>query len=64
MPDAGNLAAFLLRLSEEHDGVVYRRIVGTIRLIAPFFDDFDLKPTSPSKTDIILNWRNETEHSF
>jgi len=53
MPDAGNLASFLLRLSEEHDGVVYRRIVGTIRLIAPFFDDFDLKPTSPSKTDIM-----------
>ena len=59
MPDAGNLAAFLLRLSEVHDGVVYRRIVGTIRLIAPFFDDFDLKPTIPGKTDIILNWRNK-----
>ena len=59
MPDAANLAAFLLRLSKENEGVVYRRIVGTIRLIAPFFDNFDLKTTSPGKADIILNWRSK-----
>ncbi len=57
LPDAGNLAAFLLRLREESGGSVYRRIVTTIRLIAPFFDDFELEPASPDKKDIILNWR-------
>ena len=59
MHDAGNLAAFLLRLREENDGSVYRRIVSTVQLIAPFFDDFDLEPTGPGKKDVILNWRDK-----
>jgi predicted ATPase len=59
MPDAGNLAAFLLRLREESDGAVYQRIVTTIRLIAPFFEDFDLDPSGPGKKDVILNWREK-----
>jgi predicted ATPase len=57
MPDAGNLAAFLLRLREENGGSAYQRIVTTIRLLAPFFDDFDLEPAGPSKKEVILNWR-------
>ena len=54
-PDAGNLAAMLyaLKLSGETD---YRRIVTTIRQVAPFFDDFDLEPADTR--DIILNWRH------
>ncbi len=59
MPDAGNLAAFLLRLREENGGSVYQRIVTTIRLIAPFFDDFSLEPEGSNKNDIILNWRDK-----
>ncbi|MGH9844145.1 MAG: AAA family ATPase [Blastocatellia bacterium] len=59
MPDAGNLAAFLLRLREENGGSAYQRIVTTIRLIAPFFDDFELEPSGPNKTEIILNWREK-----
>jgi predicted ATPase len=59
MPDAGNLAAFLLRLRDENDGGVYQRIVSTIRLIAPFFADFDLEPSGLNKKDIILNWRDK-----
>lgn len=59
MPDAGNLAAFLLRLREEQGGSAYQRIVTTIQLIAPFFDDFDLEPSGPNKRDIILNWREK-----
>jgi predicted ATPase len=59
MPDAGNLAALLLRYREENGGSVYKRIVSTIRLIAPFFVDFDLVPEGPSQRDIILNWRDE-----
>ncbi len=59
MPDAGNLAAFLFRLLQRGDGSAYQRIVATIRLIAPFFDDFDLEPAGPAGTDIILNWREK-----
>jgi predicted ATPase len=59
MPDAGNLAAILLRLREENSGAVYQRIVRTIRLIAPFFADFDLEPAGANKKDIMLNWRDK-----
>ena len=38
------------------ENAVYRRIVGTVRQVAPFFDDFDLEPTTSH--DIILNWRH------
>lgn len=58
MPDAGNLAAFLLRLRETNNGAAYKRIVTTLRLLAPFFDDFDLEPAGPNEKDIILNWRD------
>ena len=37
--DAANLAAYLRMLREEHE-TEYRRIVQTIQLVAPFFDDF------------------------
>ena len=39
--DAGNIAPFLLRL-RERDNWHYRRIVDNIRLILPFFSDFEL----------------------
>jgi len=59
MHDAGNLAALLHRLREEEDGAAYHRIVSTIRLIAPFFSDFELEPTGPVKKDLILNWKEK-----
>ena len=57
MPDAANLAAILYEL-KSHREVAYRRIVETVRQVAPFFDDFDLDPTGPGYRDIILNWRH------
>ena len=57
MPDAANLAPVLHKLKVDHE-TVYRRIVGTIRQVAPFFEDFDLEPTA--SRDIILNWRHRT----
>ncbi len=59
MPDAGNLAAVLWRLRSERNGAAYRPIVTTTRLIAPFFDDFDLEPAGPQQKEIILNWRQK-----
>ena len=55
MPDATNLAAVLYELKSSQE-LVYRRIVETIRQVAPFFEDFDLEPTNSK--DIILNWRH------
>ncbi|MEQ8767702.1 MAG: AAA family ATPase [Planctomycetota bacterium] len=56
MPDAGNLAAVLLRLRSERGDVSYRRILSNIRLVAPFFDDFELEPDTSHR--VKLNWRH------
>lgn len=42
-PDAANLAAYLRMLKQDHEPE-YLNIVGTIRLVAPFFDDFVHRP--------------------
>ncbi len=56
MPDAANLAAVLFQLSENRP-IVYRRIVETIRLLAPFFNDFVFEPTP--QDEVLLNWRHQ-----
>ena len=59
MHDAYNLAPVLRRLRDEADGRAYRAIVSTIRMIAPFFDDFDLEPSDLNKSYVSLNWREK-----
>lgn len=57
-PDGANLAAYLYRLREqfpEH----YRRIVDTIRLAAPFFADFQLRPNPLDPNSIQLEWKEK-----
>lgn len=51
--DAGNIAPVLLRV-KENEPEHYKRIVDTIRLILPFFSDFDLEPQNGH---IQLAWR-------
>lgn len=53
--DARNLAAFLLRLKNHHTEH-YQRIVKVIRLVAPFFGDFHLRPTVDNPEKIQLEW--------
>lgn len=53
--DAGNLSAFLRRLRSDAPGS-YLRIVETIRLIAPFFNDFELEPNAGR---VLLCWREK-----
>lgn len=53
--DARNLGAFLLRLKDFHNEH-YQRIVKTIRLVAPFFGDFHLRPTVGNAEKIQLEW--------
>lgn len=65
MPDAGNLAAILYELKNHSESAAYRRIVTTIRRIAPYFHDFDLEPSGANDKDIILNWRqNDSDQIF
>jgi predicted ATPase len=54
-PDARNLAAFLYYLKNQHPKN-YQRIVKTIRLVAPFFGDFYLRPSPDAKDQIELEW--------
>jgi predicted ATPase len=56
MPDAGNLAALLLRFREQNNKH-YQQIVGTIRLIAPFFDDFVIKRDASNR--VMLEWKEK-----
>lgn len=53
--DARNIGAFLLRLKNFHIEH-YQRIVKTIRLVAPFFGDFHLRPTVGNAEKIQLEW--------
>ncbi|MGD2111727.1 MAG: AAA family ATPase, partial [Phycisphaerae bacterium] len=55
-PDAGNLAAFLLRLRRKR-AKAYKLIRDTVRLAAPFFDDFKLRPErNGADTAVQLEW--------
>jgi predicted ATPase len=51
--DAGNLAAVLYRLHET-EPAYYRRIVETLRLVLPFFADFEFQPEFGK---LLLKWR-------
>ncbi|RUT01252.1 chromosome segregation protein SMC [Dulcicalothrix desertica PCC 7102] len=54
-PDARNLASFLYFLRDSHPAS-YQKIVKTIRLVAPFFGDFNLRPSPQNKDVIELEW--------
>lgn len=56
--DASNLAAFLYRLKSHYEKS-YNEIVETIRLIAPYFDDFILEPKESNDELIVLRWRQK-----
>ena len=56
-PNGSNLAAFLYLLSKKHENS-YTQIRRTVRLAAPFFDDFNLKPLALNEDKIRLEWRH------
>jgi predicted ATPase len=62
-PDASNLAAFLFLLRTKHPDN-YRRIVSTIRLVAPFFDDFRLRPSPFNEQKIQLEWSERSSDAY
>jgi predicted ATPase len=56
--DAANLAALLFRLQRTHAGN-YEAIRDTVRMVAPFFDDFILRPLPENENKIQLEWREK-----
>lgn len=58
-PDAGNIAAFLAHLRDEN-AERYGRILETIRMVAPFFDNFMLEPQKKGEEELLrLEWRQK-----
>jgi predicted ATPase len=63
-PDAENLAAFLYRIQHTHPGC-YTKIRDVVRLAAPFFDDFKLRPVARNPELIQLEWTQKgTDYPF
>jgi predicted ATPase len=54
--NAENLAAFLYRLQSTHQAS-YLKIRDVVRLAAPFFDDFKLRPVPTNPDAIQLEWQ-------
>ena len=58
-PDASNIAPFLAQLKIVHESC-YQRIVETIRLIAPFFEDFLLELEKKGDNEVFrLQWKQQ-----
>ena len=62
-PNGANLAAFLYRLQLKNRNE-YAQIQGAIRLAAPFFDDFQLKPLALNEDKIRLEWRHRASDAY
>jgi predicted ATPase len=61
--DASNLAPFLYLLREKHASE-YELIRRTIRLMAPFFDDFALEPQRLNPDKMRLEWRHKGSEAY
>ena len=62
-PDARNLAAFLYRLEQTHKDH-FDNIQDAIRLVAPFFDRFNLQPLELNPDKIRLEWLEKGSDSY
>ncbi|NOT17235.1 MAG: AAA family ATPase [Sulfuriferula sp.] len=61
--DAANLAAYLRMLKEQHEAE-YQRIVQTIRLVLPFFDDFVHRSGEPEYIELEWTQRGKPDTPF
>ncbi|MDQ1924226.1 AAA family ATPase [Massilia pseudoviolaceinigra] len=57
-PDGANLAAFLYRVQQQFPDH-FRRIADTVRLVAPFFAEFQLRPNPLDPNSIQLEWHEK-----
>lgn len=61
--DASNLAAFLYLLKEKFNEN-YQNIVKTIQIVAPYFDDFILRPNPLNENNIKLEWKEKGSNEY
>ena len=61
--DGSNVAAVLFLLRQKHPDA-YRMIRRTVRLAAPFFDDFQLEPLALNEDTIRLEWRHRKSDAY
>ncbi|MBC8431426.1 MAG: AAA family ATPase [Desulfobacterales bacterium] len=62
-PDSANLPAFLYLLREKHD-TSYDLIRRSVQRVAPFFDDFDLRPDPLNEEVIRLSWKHRNSDQY
>jgi len=62
-PDGSNLPAFLYLLQRKHPES-YRLIRGSVQRVAPFFDDFLLRPDPLNEDTIRLAWRHKNSDQY
>ena len=60
---AENLASFLFLLQEKHKNS-YEMIRRTVHLVAPFFDDFLLRPQALNEDKIRLEWQHRGSEAY
>lgn len=61
--DARNLASFLYKLKETN-GIALKKIEKTIKLIAPYFGEFILKPNPLNPEEIRLAWKEKNNEDM
>lgn len=62
-PNAANLPAYLYWLQEKHPAQ-FRHIEEHVRLVAPFFDRFELAPSRLNDKKIKLEWRQKNSDAY
>jgi predicted ATPase len=62
-PDGSNLPAFLYFLREKH-AESYSLIRRAVQRVAPFFDDFHLRPQRLNPNKILLEWRHKGTDAY
>jgi predicted ATPase len=61
--DGSNLAAFLYYLREHHSDS-YQAIRHTVQRVAPFFEDFNLRPSKLNRDSIKIEWRHRGSDQY
>ena len=61
--DGSNLPAFLYLMREKY-APEYRMVCKTVRLVAPFFEDFVLEPRALNPENIRLEWRHSGSDTY
>lgn len=62
-PDGSNLSAFLYFLRDQH-AESYDLIRRSVQRVAPFFDDFHLRPQRLNPGKILLEWRHKGTEAY